>query len=125
MKTLNESVVQEEHDSGEPPRPLGIPEEHLANITNILCLGMAQAEFPNDQRCVQNECCLNNGQDDPGYKTQHGIRIRERHDGQADVLGEEQCSGLLPGTSSILDRIVGFHLNQLAIVVYRVPVVRD
>lgn len=46
METLNEGVVQEEHDTGEPPRPALVPEEHLTDVTDVLDFGVAETEFP-------------------------------------------------------------------------------
>lgn len=43
---LNEGVVQEEHHSGEPPRPFVVEEQHLPNVAYILDLRMAKAELP-------------------------------------------------------------------------------
>ena len=104
METLNEGVVEQEHDGREVPSPLGAPEEHLANVTNISSLGMSQTEFPslksvlsrptsdlivhlpNNERSVKHECGLNHGQDETGHETQDRVRVRERHDGQTDIL---------------------------------------
>jgi hypothetical protein len=47
---LDEGVVQDEHDGSEPPRPLLVPEKHLANITDISNFRMSQTEFPQDKR---------------------------------------------------------------------------
>lgn len=44
------SVVQEEHDGGEPPCPPLVPKDHLANITYVADLWMAHTEFPSNQR---------------------------------------------------------------------------
>lgn len=41
MEALDKCVVEQEHDRGEPPRPLLAPEQHLPNITDILDFGMA------------------------------------------------------------------------------------
>jgi len=35
VKSLNKGVVQNEHDGREPPSPILVPKEHLANIANI------------------------------------------------------------------------------------------
>lgn len=46
MAHLNEGVVQNEHDTSNPPDCSGIPVKHLTNIGNITNLGMAKTEFP-------------------------------------------------------------------------------
>lgn len=46
MKPLDKGVVQYEHDGGEIPSPLLIPEEHLANVTGVLDLRVAKTELP-------------------------------------------------------------------------------
>jgi hypothetical protein len=46
MQSLDESVVQEEHEGGSPPCPSLTPEEHLANVADILDFRVAQTEFP-------------------------------------------------------------------------------
>jgi hypothetical protein len=46
METLNESVVQEEHDGSQVPCCFGIPEEHLTNVANIAGFWMPEAELP-------------------------------------------------------------------------------
>lgn len=91
METLNEGVVQEEHDGGEPPCPLRVPKKHLTNVTDVLCLRMTQAKLPvndnisalrmreigvvqglpDDKRCVENKCRLDHGQNDAWHETQH------------------------------------------------------
>jgi hypothetical protein len=43
---LDEGVVQDEHDGRGIPRPLLAPEEHLADITHVPDLRVAEAEFP-------------------------------------------------------------------------------
>lgn len=63
MKSLDEGVVQDEHDSSKPPRPSLVPEEHLTNVTHVPNLWMSQAEFPDDQGCVEHKKGLNDGQD--------------------------------------------------------------
>lgn len=44
---LNEGVVQQEHDGSRIPSNLGIPEEVLADVTDITDFRMAQAKSPN------------------------------------------------------------------------------
>jgi hypothetical protein len=46
VQTLNEGVIQQKHNSGQVPRCLGIPKQHLANITNIPGFWVSQAELP-------------------------------------------------------------------------------
>ena len=46
VQTLNEGVIQKKHDSGQVPRCLGIPEQHLANVTNIPGFRVSKAELP-------------------------------------------------------------------------------
>lgn len=47
------SIIQQEHDGSEPPRPLLIPENHLTYVTDITNLGVTKTEFPQDQRTMQ------------------------------------------------------------------------
>lgn len=54
---------------------------------------------PNDQRRVLNSRGNEHGQNQTRDQTQNGIGPRERHDRQADVLGEKQ-GGSLSGTVS-------------------------
>jgi len=46
VEALNEGVVQDEHDTSDPPRWPPVPEEHLANIAYIFDLGVAETELP-------------------------------------------------------------------------------
>jgi hypothetical protein len=46
MKALDESVIQDEHDSRGIPSPFLVPEQHLPDVTGVLDLGMAKAELP-------------------------------------------------------------------------------
>lgn len=46
VQTLNEGIVQEEHDRCGPPCNLGVPEEVLAQIADIADLGMSEAKSP-------------------------------------------------------------------------------
>jgi hypothetical protein len=115
VQTLNEGVIQQKHNSGQVPRCLGIPKQHLANITNIPGFWVSQAELPlmrvsgglttgklgggflflpDYQRRVEHKCCLHGGQDEAGYQAEDRIGIRKRHDGQADVLGKEESGRL-------------------------------
>jgi hypothetical protein len=41
METLNERVVQQEHDGSQIPGDLRVPEKHLSDIADISGLGMA------------------------------------------------------------------------------------
>jgi len=91
---LNESVVQHEHNRSSIPSPSFPPEEHLSNITNITNLGVAKTKLPEDQGSVKNEQGDNNRQEDTWEKAKDGVRIRKRHNCQADVLGEKQRSCL-------------------------------
>lgn len=47
MKTLNEGVVENEHDGCEIEGALVVPEDHLSEITDIAYFGVTQAKFPN------------------------------------------------------------------------------
>ena len=49
MESLNEGVVQDEHDSGGIPGPPPVPEEHLTDITDVPNLWMSQTEFPDNE----------------------------------------------------------------------------
>lgn len=46
VQSLNKGIVQNEHDGREPPGPIFVPKEHLANIANIQDFWVAKAEFP-------------------------------------------------------------------------------
>ena len=46
VKSLNEGIVQQEHDRSEPVGDVAVPEEHLANVCHISNLGVSEAEFP-------------------------------------------------------------------------------
>lgn len=46
VEPLDESIVQDKHDAGEPPSPPLVPQKDLADITNVLDFRVAQAEFP-------------------------------------------------------------------------------
>lgn len=94
MQSLDEGVVQDEHEGSSPPCPSLTPEEHLTNVANILNFGMTQAEFPitssdqifeitfmtnipENQRSVQNQTGNDNGQDQTRDQTQSGVRVWE------------------------------------------------
>jgi hypothetical protein len=111
VQTLNEGVIQKKHDGSQVPRCLRIPEQHLANITDIPGLWVSKTELPmpgkrmttenvssttlpDDQRRVKHKCCLHDGQDEAGDQAEDRVGIGKRHDGQADVLGEEESSSL-------------------------------
>jgi hypothetical protein len=53
LTNLNKSVVQDEHDGSEIPRPLLAPKEHLSNIANIANFGMPQAKLPQDDGTIK------------------------------------------------------------------------
>ena len=55
MKTLNEGVVEGEHDGCEPPGPLLIPEEHLTDIADVLDFGVTKTEFPGRSVSTSNQ----------------------------------------------------------------------
>lgn len=46
VETLDEGVVENEHDGCEIPGPFGIPEQYLPNIADVLELWMAESKFP-------------------------------------------------------------------------------
>jgi hypothetical protein len=46
VQTLNEGIIQKKHDSGQIPRCFRIPEQHLANITDIPGFWVSKAELP-------------------------------------------------------------------------------
>lgn len=149
----DEGVVQNEHDGGEPKSPALVPEDHLAEIADIANLRVAQTEFPvvssdaivsqlwkcenspANERSVQDQGGDDSGQNQTWHETQDGVGPGKRHDGQADVLGEEQSSSLpglvpavgrkdcaqllletyfLPAAGAILDSIASLELNLLA-----------
>ena len=66
MQGLNESVVQDEHDSRRPPCHFTVPEEHLAKVTDITDLGMAETELPGYQTGVKDDGGDHHGQDKAG-----------------------------------------------------------
>lgn len=103
VKTLNKGVVQDEDDGSKPPSPILAPEKNLAEIANISDFGVPQAELPKDQTSVENASSNEDGQDQSGDEAEDTVRPGETHNGEADVLGEEQGSRLLPGAGSVLD----------------------
>jgi hypothetical protein len=46
VEALDESVVQNEHDGRKIPSPLGVPEQHLSNITSVLDFRVSKTELP-------------------------------------------------------------------------------
>ena len=48
VQSLNKSIVQKEHDGGEPECPAVVVKDHLAKIANITNFRMAHAELPTD-----------------------------------------------------------------------------
>lgn len=79
---MNKGVVEQKHDGGEIPGNLGVPKQHLANITHISDFRVTQTELPvvdfstvmtlatssmvlpDNERSVEYKSGLNNGQDD-------------------------------------------------------------
>jgi hypothetical protein len=110
MKTLNESVVEKKHHGSQVPRCFRAPKKHLADVTHIAGFRVPEAKFPttisqwfqsrcggtipDDERCIEHKCCLHNGQDKAWHQTQDRVRVRKGHDGQTNVLREEQSSSL-------------------------------
>jgi hypothetical protein len=45
---LDESVIQNKHDSSEVPGPRLAPEKHLANVTHISDFWVTETKFPDD-----------------------------------------------------------------------------
>lgn len=60
---LDKRVIEEKHSSSKIPSPLLSPEEHLANITNIFDLRVAQAKLPDDEGRIQDKCSNDNCKD--------------------------------------------------------------
>ena len=73
VQALDERIVEQKHDGREVPSPLPSPEEHLAEVTDVPNLGMAQAKLPHDQGCVEDECSHHDGQYHAGDETKNGI----------------------------------------------------
>ena len=48
VEALDEGVVEQKHETGKVPCPTLVPEEHLANVANVLDLGVTKAEFPEE-----------------------------------------------------------------------------
>ena len=64
-------------------------------INNGLSVMQKCWDPPCRQRCVKNQGGNDNGQDNPGDKAKDRVRPGERHDGQANVLGEQQSCSLV------------------------------
>ncbi|KAI6763820.1 hypothetical protein HG530_007609 [Fusarium avenaceum] len=88
--------VEDEAYSSCPPSPLLAPEQHLPNIADIAHFRMAQAKLPEHKTGVKNDKSNNDCQDNTRNQTENTVRPRETHDGETDVLTEEQTSSLLP-----------------------------
>lgn len=50
--------------------------------------------LPDNEGRVEHHTCDHEGEDDARHETQHGVGVREGHDGQANVLGEQQSRSL-------------------------------
>ena len=105
VKSLNKSVVEQEHDSREIPSDLGVPEEHLSDITNVSDFGVTKTEFPvrrqryfgriglyipDNERCIKNETSLCDRQNQAGHQAEDGVGVGERHNSQTDIFGEQE-----------------------------------
>lgn len=77
MESLDERVVEEEHDGCEPPSPFLSPEDDLPNIANILDLGVAHTELPDNERCVQNHGGNEDREDEAGHQSEGGVGVWE------------------------------------------------
>lgn len=108
MQGLDKRVVEDKHDGGSPPRPFLAPEEHLANVAHVAHLWMSQAKLPQDETCVEHNGGNEDGQDEARDKAQHAVRPGETHNGQTNVLAEEQRGRLLPRAGPVLDRVAIF-----------------
>ena len=104
VQALDKGVVEDEHDGRGPPRPLVAPEEHLAQVAHVAHLGVAQAKLPQHQARVEHHGGHDDGQDQARHQPEEAVGPGEAHDGQADVLAEEQRRRLLPAAGAVLDR---------------------
>jgi hypothetical protein len=69
---LDERVVQDKHNGGDPPSPLST-KQHLTNVTGIPNFRMAKTEFPDDERRVQDDCRHGDRQDQSWDETKSCI----------------------------------------------------
>lgn len=65
MQTLDECVIQHEHNGRCVPDPAAAEEQHLPNVTNISDLWVTQAEFPQNKGCIEHKSRNNDSQDQP------------------------------------------------------------
>lgn len=65
VKTLNEGVVQDEHDGRGVPYPGFTPEQHLPDITHIPDLWVTETELPEHEGSVQHDSSHDDSQDEP------------------------------------------------------------
>lgn len=106
MKALNEGVVEQEHDCCEPPRPFLPPEDDLTDVANVLDLGMSHTKLPYNERGVEDHGGNKDCKDQAGNQSKGGIRVWERHDGQANVFTKKQRRSLSPTACSVKRRNV-------------------
>jgi hypothetical protein len=57
---------------------------------------------------VKDDPSNEHGQDETRHQSKDAVGPRETHNGEADVLGEQQCRSLLPTAGTILDSIAIF-----------------
>ena len=89
MQGLDEGIVQEEHRRRRVPDPFPVVKEHLAQVADVAHFGVPEAEFPDDERGVEDQGGHEDSEDLAWHQCQHRVRVREAHDGQANVLAEE------------------------------------
>jgi hypothetical protein len=111
---LDEGIIEQEHRRCQIPHDLGFPKDNLgdvADITNLrvpktklpvrgwLAFNVAICDFrdlPQHKACVEDEKGHHDGQNHTGDQPKNRIGMRESHDRQPDVFGEEQSSSLNP-----------------------------
>lgn len=70
-----------------------------------------RTSLPCRQRRIQDKAGNNECQNQARYKAKDGVRPGKGHDGQANVLGEQESGRLLSAASTVFDGVVGLEFN--------------
>ena len=79
VQSLDKGVVEDKHDSGEPPHKHTQPrhrlesEQGLANVADIAHFRMAQTKLPQDQTGVEHERSHDNSENQTWDETENGV----------------------------------------------------
>lgn len=97
-----------------PPSPSVVEEDHLTKIADIADLRMTKTKLPDHERSVQDDGSHDDSHDKTRNQPQNRVGVGEGHNGQTDILGEQQRCCLLPAASPVLDGVAGFESNLLS-----------